>query len=397
MASIYNSSEVSKKADIAIENPFQSYRHFESGEPLAGGFLYVGLVGRDGEVEFNRKRVYAIMENGSAVAIPQPVILSAGGVAQYNGSPVQLAVDGSYSLKVKDKDGVKQYFAPKVTAKSLLGYSGIIPEEVKNKNGIRLSFDVIEASTATFYIADGRPAGTSFNGVIMQKDVDYEVIDESTIQFKSVYANDSAVMGRMLDPTGQTVKASVGTVELSIFNTQAEAVAANLDVGSSVIINGKDSSGDGEGGSYLVVETTEAPDGYNYINLANGNQLKIKKTYQALQGIYETVGGVTLNTDTFLIDAAEGSIFNLDVSTNIAGIDIVNLPSSGEIKIELKVTQDTTAAKTFAWLINGEIPKAAGGVVPTISTELGAVDRYVILTDDGGLSFEIYTAGQDIK
>lgn len=165
MATIYQSSEVSEKADIAIENPFPPFVDFDTGDPLGGGFLYFGLVGRDGEVAANRKKVYALMENGAAVQVPQPVVLSSGGVAQYNGNPVQFAVDGSYSLKVKDSSDVLQYFAPKVTAKTLLGYSGIIPEESVTYDGINgdLVFTSIEATTGSFY-ASTDTGGTVFNG-----------------------------------------------------------------------------------------------------------------------------------------------------------------------------------------------------------------------------------------
>lgn len=395
MASIYNSGEVSEKADIAVINPFYSYRDFEKDKAISNGYLYFGVVGRDGEVEENRKLVYAVLENGSALAIEQPVRLSAGGIPSYNGNPVLLAVNGSYSLKVKDSSNVQVYFAPKVVAKDLLGYSGVIPEEVKAKSGLTLTFDTTEATTATFYIADGRAPNTTFNGVLMQRDVDYRALDENTIQFLSAYADGSAVLGRMLDPTGQTVPATEGSNTIYLYDKQSDAVAANLPIGESVILNGKDSIGDGFGGSYLVSSGGTA-DGLNVINMDNGNQLHIKKTYQALKGIYESVSGKTSSSGKFTLDASEASVFKLAMSENVSNIDILNIPSSGEVKIEIKVTQGATPY-TLGWLINNLTPKVAGGTLPTLTATANAVDRYVILTDDGGSSFELYTAGQDLS
>lgn len=395
MASIYI-TQSSEKADISIDNPFSSYRDYEKDEAISNGYLYIGVVERDGEIPENRKRVYAILENGSALEIEQPVRLSAGGVPSYNGYPVRLATDGSYSLKVKDYTNTQVYFAPKVVAKSLLGYSGIIPEEVQEKSGDTLSFSNIEATTASFYIADGRAPNTTFNGVIMQRNVDYEVVDESTIKFLSTYAEGSAVLGRTLDPAGTTVTAEKGTSQIYLFDTQAEAKEADLSVGESVIVNGKDAINDGKGGSYIVV-ASGTDDGLNVIELNNGNKLKIKKTYQALQGIYETQNTLSSVTGRVTIDLSEGSVFKLPLTENVSSIDVINIPDSGEVKIELKVIQPSSSPKTLGWSVNGDQPIAAGGTIPTITATVDAIDRYILLTDDGGSTFEIYTAAQDLK
>ena len=395
MASIYI-TQSSDKADISIDNPFSSYRDYEKDEAISNGYLYIGVIDRDGEIPENRKRVYAILESGAALEIEQPIRLSAGGVPSYNGYPVRLATDGSYSLKVKDYTNTQVYFTPKVVAKSLLGYSGYIPEEAKEKSGSLVSFDSIEATTATFYIADGRELNTSFNGVLMQKDVDYEAVDESTIRLLSTYADGSTILGRALDPTGSAVTVEKGTSPIYLFDTQAEAKVADLSIGESVIINGKDSINDGKGGSYVVV-SSGTDDGLNIIEIDNGNRLKIKKTYQALQGIYETQNTLTSTSGKVTIDLADGSVFKLPLTENISDIDIVNIPESGEVKIELKVIQPSDSAKTLAWQVNGVQPIAAGGLLPTITANVDAIDRYILLTDDGGTTFEIYTAAQDLK
>lgn len=395
MAEIYQSSQVSVKADIAVENPFLNFREFDADRALAEGLLYFGVVGRDGGVPENRKRVYALLESGGAVTLPQPVKLSAGGQPSYNGNPVQIAVDGSYSLKVCDKDGVKEYFAPKVTAKSLLGYSGMIPEEVKTVNSTTVKFDVIEATTASFYVSTD--SGAAFNGRLMVKGVDYSVIDESTIQLISTYTPGSRVVGRVLDPTGSVVNVASGTDPIYIYDKKSDVLGVDLSAGDSVILNGSDFLGDGSGASYIVGSTTNPDDGYNTITLDNGLQLNIKKSYQALQSYTETATTTQLSNGVVTFDVKEASVAKIELTESVTSIELINISEVGESKIEIKVTQDAVGSHTLAWIVNGQTPKAAGGTLPTVTSTAGAVDRFILLTDDGGDTFELYTAGQDIK
>lgn len=398
MASIYQNDTTSEKADIAVINPFIQYVYFDNGQPLSGGKLYFGLVGRDGRVETNRKRVYVISDDGSALAIEQPVILSQGGIPQHNGNPVILAVDGSYSLAIDDKNDVQEYFAEKVTAKTLLGYSGVIPEEVKTVSGSnQLVFNNIEATTASFY-ASTSTSGNEFKGQYLRKDVDYTAVDEKTINLIGTYPAGTVILGRALDPTGQTVSVTNSTKPLFIYDTKAEAIASDLSIDSSILINGGDVLADGKGGSYTVVAGgTGAEDGYSFINLDNGNQLKIKSTYQALNGYYEgvTVGAISAGKVT--IDPSEGNIAKVSVSENVTNFEVLNVPASGELKLQLKLTQDATAAKTVVWSFNGVTAKAPGGTLPTFSTALGAIDEYIVKTDDGGVTWTVYTIGQGIS
>lgn len=395
MSEIYQSSQVSAKADIAIDNPFLNFREFNSDNSLSNGYLYFGIVGRDGEVPENRKRVYAILESGAAVTIPQPVRLSAGGQPEYNGNPVQLATDGSYSLKVSDKDNVKEYFAPKVTAKSLLGYSGMIPEEVQIVDTSTLTFEVIEATTATFYASTD--SGTAFNGRLMLKDVDYKVTNESTIELLTNYMSGTKIVGRVLDPTGAVINVKDSTDPIFIYDTKSDSLGADLSVGDSVILKGSDDSGDGKGGSYIVGDTSNFDNGFDTITLDNGLQLNIKKTYQALQGVSEAIGNFEISSGVVTVDAKECSVAKILLTENVSSISIFNISPDVETKIEFKITQDSTGSRTFAWLVNGVTPKAPAGSLPTVTATADAFDRFVLLTDDGGESFELYTAGQDIK
>lgn len=398
MGTIYQSSTVSKNADISVLNHFAPYVDPDTGEALSGGKLYFGITGRDGRLPENRKKVYAIMENGASVAIEQPVILSPGGVPQYNGSPVLLATDGSYSLAVDDSGDVQHYYAPKITAKTLLGYSGVIPEESKVVAGNNtLTFDHIEASTASFY-ASTVTTGAEFKGQYLRVGVDYNINSETTITLTTSFPTGTVILGRALDPTGQTVNVTNTTEPFFIYDVKATAIDDDLSIGASVLINGGDSLGDGKGGSYLVVAGgTGTADNYTFIDLSNGNQLKLKSIYQVFQGYYELLNNATLSAGKISIDPTEGNITKLTVTENVTNIEVLNIPENGELKLQLELKQDPVTPRGFTWLINNITPKAPTGTLPTLTPTIDAVDEYIIKTNDGGATWFLFTIGQDIK
>lgn len=405
MASVYPSGLISDIAAITIEDPILKLRYPNKDKAISGGFVFIGLPGQDPEITSQQKKVYIVTDEGYSVAIDQPVKLSAGGMPEYDGNPVLLSVDGSYSMKVfdhlydPDKTNNPVFYFPHVEHRTLLGYSGVIPEEaVTIANGeTELTFSKIECTSASFYMS-GFASGTQFRGNYMRKDVDYEVISASKIKLKYSIANGNVILARALDPTGKTVNVGNSVEPFYIYQTKALAKAANLDIGASVLINGGDASGDGKGGSYLVVAGgTGTDDSYTFIDMDNGNQLKLKSVYQVFNSYYETVKTSSITANSITLDATDSSIFKVSLSDNVSSINVTNLPPSGEVKIQLEITQSATAAKTLTWLINGVVPKIAGGVLPTITATLSAVDEYIIRTSDKGLTWKLNIVGQDIK
>ncbi len=79
--------------------------------------LYVGLIDTDPLTPSNQVQVYAVKPDGSELAIPQPILLSAGGVPQYNGSPVQLKIAADVvSVKVTTSIGALVSYTPRWSA-----------------------------------------------------------------------------------------------------------------------------------------------------------------------------------------------------------------------------------------------------------------------------------------
>lgn len=80
------------------------------GRPVALGSIYVGEPDLDPEILANQKTISIRQEDGTEVPVSQPVLTGAGGIPMYAGSPVQILVDGDYSLKVLNKHGSQVYY-----------------------------------------------------------------------------------------------------------------------------------------------------------------------------------------------------------------------------------------------------------------------------------------------
>jgi len=93
-----------------VINPYEYFADPTKGRPIFNGSIYIGIPDTDPEVPANQKQVYARQENGTEVAIPQPITTNAGGYPTYNGSVIGIIVDGSYSIKVNDKNGVQALY-----------------------------------------------------------------------------------------------------------------------------------------------------------------------------------------------------------------------------------------------------------------------------------------------
>jgi len=142
------------------------------GRPVALGEVYFGLPDLDPSVPANQIQARAKLADGSLLNIPQPVLLNAGGVPTYNGSPIIIDVaEGEYSFLVRDALGAQVYY---------------------NENNIPFSF-------GTEQIADG--------AITTPKLGDYSVTTPKIA--------DSAVTLEKLDPTVFDVFYPVGSIYMN--------------------------------------------------------------------------------------------------------------------------------------------------------------------------------------
>lgn len=90
------------------------------GRPLFNAKIFVGEPGLDPEDgngnPINSKQLRVVLNDGSKVNVAQPFVTSAGGVPVYNGVPVELDIEGSYSLKILSNLNVQKYYMPNARA-----------------------------------------------------------------------------------------------------------------------------------------------------------------------------------------------------------------------------------------------------------------------------------------
>lgn len=97
---------------VNVTHPYSYAPLFDKGKPIAGGKIYIGEVDLDPEIPANQKTIYFAQEDGSTITGSQPVILSAGGVPTYNGSPVAVRIGSDYSIKILTSADVQVYYSP---------------------------------------------------------------------------------------------------------------------------------------------------------------------------------------------------------------------------------------------------------------------------------------------
>lgn len=96
-------------------SPFTYFVNPSTGKPIGNGLLYIGEP--DADPQDFPVQVYVVQQDSVNLPISQPITLSAGGVAIYNGSPVQLKYDGVFvSVKTTTSNGSLIYYTPRCEA-----------------------------------------------------------------------------------------------------------------------------------------------------------------------------------------------------------------------------------------------------------------------------------------
>lgn len=102
-------------ARITVDFPFTHITDPTTGRNLGLGKAYFGVIdGNPFTNPLDRVNVYAVQPDGSELLVSQPVLASSAGVLVYNGTPVQLKIDGEYSLVITDQMDAQVYYAARV-------------------------------------------------------------------------------------------------------------------------------------------------------------------------------------------------------------------------------------------------------------------------------------------
>ena len=394
---IINNGLFADEVVLSIFNPIFYVPDPDKGKPVDGAQIFFGLVGTDPALESNQKIVYALQEDRAAVPVSQPVLCSAGGVPQLDGNSAILAVSGSYSMKILDKNGEQKYYFPIVEQANNQGFNGIIAEESQTVAGsLTLTYAEIEATTSSFYISSSTD-GLSFTGAYLRKDIDYRVDSSTTITLLNASTVGSVVLGRQMDPTGQIIPVASGASSLFVYPLKANAIASDLEIGSVVTINNGAGAGDKLGGARYVTVAggTGSNDGINYINLNNGNQLELLPNLQKFALYSEVTNTGSVSGGVLTLDLSKGQVFSSVISESITvNMLVYNQGANLTTTVSIKIKQDAIGGRTVAWPAS---VKWAGGTPPVATTAGGAIDRFVLITDDAGLTWEGIIVGRDFS
>jgi hypothetical protein len=137
------------------------------GRPIALGSIYVGQPDLDPEIVGNQKTLSVQQEDGTIVAVTQPIYTNAGGVPVYSGSPVTLLVEGTYSLKVLDSSDAQVYYVPSTTSDGIAqdncypSYAAVDQGLTGDNDTLKYCIDTIGADQATIVLRHNSGAATT--------------------------------------------------------------------------------------------------------------------------------------------------------------------------------------------------------------------------------------------
>lgn len=396
-AIVINTELSDPQSAVRISNPYLHVVYPDTGRPVAGGYMYFGSPSTDPTDPEFQKRVYLIQEDGTAVPIAQPVELSAGGVPLYNGSPAVLAVDGDYSWTVLDASLATVYTNPKTSNPNLSSSSATIIEDFETLTASQqyVTFDNVDLTMAVIDIK-GADDGTDdeINGRSLYKDIDYTIVDGAAGQIYLINGFETGAILRARQNAFSSQTSSSISAYPYAYDTIADAKAADLPAGTKTVIAGGSSEGDGlTFPLYTVVAGgTGVNDGVNFINMANGNQLKSLGNRVKFSSYSEKVNSLTVASGSLTIDLESGTVHSVTLDQSVTSLNFANVQSSRASSVTLYVTQDGTGGYgiDFAGL------RAAGGTAPTVSSGANEQTDLVFTTQDGA-TWSVYVAGLDMS
>ncbi len=378
---------------------------------LFGAQLYFGTPDEDPEITANQKIVNAVQEDGTLVPLTQPVLTGAGGIPEYDGSPVHLDIDGNYSYKVLDRFDAQVYYMSTVYNASgtdnggsgcgtggSSSFSGVVAEE----------FHILTAGQTTVLLTDlGANECVFFlqsqlgDQGFLAKDYDYTITNTTTIELLQSYNDGDVLVARQNDPTGQLIPVSENLVNLIVFEDQVAAAAAtaagSIILGDTFTLNGSTINEDGLGGSkWVAITTAFTNDDVNYFDLNTTLQAALLSDYHRFLNYSETIGTAAIVATVLNIDLNFGSSQTITMTESASDVTFINYnpDSSFSSTITLKVTQDGTGSWGITW---PSTIKWSGGTAPTLTAAAASVDVYGFTTYDAGLTWLGFTLGQDFS
>lgn len=389
---IINNDLATVESGLRIDNPYMLVFYPNKPKPLSGGKMYFGIPSTDPTDPAYQKRVYIVNEDSSITPIEQPVLLGLGGVPVYNGSPVQLAVDGEYAWEAHDRNDEQVYYSAITSHPNLqkLGSATIIEESVTLSGGETfVTFPNADVQLSSILIS-----GTGVDRGVLIKEDDYTVADgaSGTIYLTGSYPQGTKLTARQNAFTSQE-EASESSYPYA-YDTIAEAKAEDLPLGAKVVICGASSYNDGLSyPAYIVVAGgTGTNDGVDFINMDNGNQLESLGSRLKISTFTETAATPALTSNVLTIDVNQGTVQSVTLNQSVTSIAFANIRTGRATTITLFIAQNGTGG--YGVSFSGM--RAAGGTAPTIASGANEESVVVLSTKDGS-TWYVFPAGDDFQ
>ncbi len=391
MATIVNNNLTADEDKLRVINPLLYVPDPDSAGPLGLAYLYFGEPSKDPELAENRKRVYALQEDGSAVPISQPIRTTVGGVPEYNGSPVGLAISGNYSYKALSSASEQKYYFPNVenATNIQVGNFGIIEDIVTlAENQTVVTFPNVDLSLSTVDVND-----SAIDSRSLYIDIDYAITDgsEGIITLSTSYPAGTLIRARQNVSTAQEDEL-VGIKTMYSAQTTAEAKAINFTLGDTCTIVGDSTSNDGLAGDRyeVVANGTGANDGVNFIALDNTLQLRLISGRYKLKAYTETLGQAEVLSGALSVDLNNGTVQEVTLTENVSSINFGNVNTQGVTTVQLTFKQDAVGGHSVSF--TGFI--SAGAVAPVI-TPTALAEDILVFTSKDGVTWYLFASGQD--
>lgn len=342
------------------------------GRPVFNGDLYIGIVDEDPRIEANQITVVGFQEDGSEIALGQPISTNSGGIPTFNGDPIRIGVSQDYSIVVLNNYGSQVYYDPNVIVDVDPALFQALKEDLTIVDG-QLSYSL---STVGLDVHGARidlaKAGEEVDGTLLIEGTDYTITGAQS--FDLVRSYPSGVI-RVSNNIVGSVSTSISTTEMLITSTSY----ISFDADTIVETLGYSQKGVGSarwrktGVTGLTPSQSPAQLGDIKLTDSTGNEWELVVDAAGVSvdslGAAGDCTGVDTGTDDYLAYQAA-----LNYIEGGAGRKVINDPSKryrigssvtataaakieSQIIFEGRITPDSTVvdAFTISWLRDGEI------------------------------------------
>ncbi len=100
--------------NVVVSAPSQLFTLARKFQAASNGKIYIGKIDTDPTIPENQIQVYLENEDGSTIAVAQPLIINQAGFPVYNGQIAKFVTVEGHSMSVYDSYGAQQFYYPNV-------------------------------------------------------------------------------------------------------------------------------------------------------------------------------------------------------------------------------------------------------------------------------------------